>query len=171
MHVDDPPRPCALVQIVDVLRHQGEMAAALGERRLESRQRSMGGVGFGVEEVAAAQIIERENVIGIAGEGFRRRQLHRVEPRPDPLPALVAKRAEPALSRNPGAGQNEDLPARAHSSGNPTLRRLSNVGSSTGLWSVSHLTESFGLSRRASSSAAFASLSSPLSAWAAARLR
>src|SRR5271168_2834439 len=47
LHVDDPPRPCALVQIVDVLRHQGEMAAALG------------GVGFGVEEVAAAQIIER----------------------------------------------------------------------------------------------------------------
>src|SRR5271155_1101129 len=138
---------------------------------LEPRQRPMGGVGFGVEEILAAQVIECENAIGIAREGFGRRELHRVESRPDPLPVLVAKRAEPALGRNPGAGEDEDVPAPSHSSGNPTLRRLSNAGSSTGLCSASHLTESLGLSRRASSSASFASLSSPLSAWAAARLR
>jgi hypothetical protein len=48
----------------------------------------MGGVGLGVENVAAARIMEREHRIETAAEGFRRRELDRVEPGPDPYPAL-----------------------------------------------------------------------------------
>jgi hypothetical protein len=127
MHVDDAARPRPLVQIVDVLRHQGEMAAARAKRLLEPGKRPMGGVGCSVEKVAAAQIIEREHRIGIAGEGFRRRELHRIEPGPNALPVPVAKRAEPALRRNPGAGQDEDVLARAHSSGSRARMRSSSA--------------------------------------------
>ena len=67
----------------------------------EPRQREMRRVGLGVAQVAPTQIIEREHRFGIAGEGFGRRQLHRVELRPDPLALLVTKRAQPALGRHP----------------------------------------------------------------------
>src|SRR3984957_4522308 len=66
-------------------------------------------VRLGLAEVSATQIVEREHRFGIAGEGFGRRQLHRIEPRPDPLAFLVAERAKPALGRDAGAGENEDV--------------------------------------------------------------
>ena len=82
VHVNDPPRPCALMQVVDVLGDEGETAALRRERVFEPRQRPMRGVGLGVEEVAAPHVVEGEHVFGIAGEGFGGRELHRIEPRP-----------------------------------------------------------------------------------------
>src|ERR1700689_2406067 len=66
-------------------------------------------VGLGVAQVPTTQIIEREHRFGIAGEGFGRRQLHRVELRPNPLASLVAKRAQPTFSGDPSAGEDEDV--------------------------------------------------------------
>ena len=107
--MQDAVRPGALVQVVDVLRHQRQPAAALRQFDLEPRQREMRRVGLRAAHVAPAQIIEGEYGLGIALEPFRRRQLHRIEARPDPLARLVAERAEAALGRNAGAGQDEDV--------------------------------------------------------------
>ena len=97
------------MQIVDVLRHKRKGLAALGERILQARQREMRRVGLGVAQVPTTQIVERQHRLGIASEGFGRRQLHRVELRPDSLASLVAKRAQPALGGDPGAGEDEDV--------------------------------------------------------------
>src|SRR4029077_6955795 len=70
MHVDDARGACALVQIVDVLRHQRKTVAALGERILEPREREMRRVGLGVPQVPTTQVIEREHRFRIAGESF-----------------------------------------------------------------------------------------------------
>ena len=109
MHMDDPRRTRPLVEIVNVLRHQRQASAARRQRRFQPGERGVSGVGFRVQEVAPAQIIEFEHRVGIAREAFRRRELHRIEARPDALALLVAKRAKPALGRDPGASQNEDV--------------------------------------------------------------
>ena len=102
----DPARSCRSSMFCVTSVRLPPLAASAA---LEPGERGVGGVGFRVHEVAPAQIIEREHRVGIAREGFRRRELHRIEPRPDALPVLVAKRAEPAFGRDAGAGQDEDV--------------------------------------------------------------
>ncbi len=116
MHVKDASGPRPLMQIVDVLGDQRQASAARRQRRLRARQREVSGVGFRAHEIAPAQIIEREHRAGVAREGFRRCELHRIEARPDPLSVRIAKRAKPAFGRNPGAGQNEDVLGHGRSS-------------------------------------------------------
>jgi hypothetical protein len=109
VHVNDASGPRPLVQIVDVLGDQRQASAACRQRSLRARQREVRGVGFRVHEIAPAQTIESEHGAGVAREGFRRCELHRIEARPNPLPVRIAKRAEPAFGRNPGAGQNKNV--------------------------------------------------------------
>ena len=73
-----------------------------GQRRGEPRQREMRGVRRRVAHVAPPLVVEGENGLGIALEGFDARKLHRVETTPDPLAPLVAERAEAAFGRNAG---------------------------------------------------------------------
>ncbi len=74
---------------------------AAASRLLEPRQREMRGVRLGVQEVAAARVVEGEHRLRVAREGLRGREFHRVELRPDPFARLVAKGSEPALGRDP----------------------------------------------------------------------
>ena len=97
MHMDDARRTRALMQVIDVLRHKGQGAAALGERVFEPRQREMRPVGLGVPEIAPTLIVEREQRFGIAGESLGSRELHRVELRPDSL-ALLSRNVPSPLS-------------------------------------------------------------------------
>jgi hypothetical protein len=103
------------VQVIDVLGDERKAPAALGERTFESGECEMRRVRLGVEQVSATQIVERQHRFGIADERFGRRQLHRIELGPDPLAFLVAKGAKPALGRDPGAGEDEDVFRHARS--------------------------------------------------------
>ena len=67
MHMGDARRTRAFMQVIDVLRHEGQGAAALGERAFQPREREMRPVRFGVQEIAPTLIIEREQRFGIAG--------------------------------------------------------------------------------------------------------
>ena len=131
MHVDDAVRAGPLVQIVDILGDERQAAAPGGEPALEPRQRKMRRIRLCVPEVLPPRVIEGEHALRVAREGFGRRELHRVEPRPDPTATLVAERAEPALGRDAGAGQHEECfdmprtPTFADASGqSPRSRRL-----------------------------------------------
>ena len=123
MHVDDPRRAGALVQVVDVLRDEGEPAAPLREACFERGEREMGRVRPGGDEVAAARVVEGEHRFGVAGEGLGGRELHGIELRPDPAARFVAESPEPALGRNPGAGEDEDGRHRASQMVAPNKRR------------------------------------------------
>ena len=66
--------------------------AALQQRRGPSRASAKcAALGFALPHVAPPQIIEGENGLGIALEGFDARKLHRVETVRDPLAGLVAE--------------------------------------------------------------------------------
>ena len=136
MHVVDGAAAGLLVQVVDVLGAEEEAAAALGERGLGPGERGVGGVRARGEQVAAAQVVEVVHAVRVAGEGLGRRELHRVELRPDA--ARVAEGAEAALGRDPGAGQDEELHAGAGANqrGRTASSRARSSGSSaaSGTW-------------------------------------
>src|SRR5258705_11864408 len=67
----------------------------------------MGGVGPRLFVPAAAEIVEVVRADRIAGEAFSRR--YGLDPVVLPQPAWAAKRAEPALGRQPRAGQDDDV--------------------------------------------------------------
>ena len=108
MHVNHALRAGALMQIVDVLRHQRQLAAMFRQRPLERRQREMRAVRLRAEEIAPPRVVEGLNGGGIAGEGLGRRELHRIEARPDALSLLVAEGSEPAFGRDAGSSQREE---------------------------------------------------------------
>ena len=109
VHVDQPLRARALVQIVDILRHDQELA---GPMRVEPCQRSMGGVGlFGLDR-GAARIVKAVDQIGIADEGFGRR--HILNPVLFPKPAAVTEGVDTTFGRHARAGQDHDVMDAAH---------------------------------------------------------
>ncbi len=63
MHVQQPPRSCAFVQVIDVLRDQQQLAGPL---RIEPRESLMGGVGSDRPKLCAARIVECMNQRRIA---------------------------------------------------------------------------------------------------------
>ncbi len=69
MHVNQPPRARALVQIVDILRDQQQFARPFG---IESGERAMRVVGLGRGRRDAARIVEAMDLLGIALERLRR---------------------------------------------------------------------------------------------------
>lgn len=107
VHVDDAAHAAALVQVVDVLRAQEQVAAALGEPRLEPAERAMRFVRLRGFQVTPAQVVEVVHVGGRPPEALRGRKLHRIELGPDAV--LVAKRAEAAFGGDARAGENEDV--------------------------------------------------------------
>lgn len=116
----------------------------------------------GINGHTACPLLEGERIYG------RHREIDEIDP----------KRPSPSRARTPEKGGFRSLGKakaaglhRLHSSGIPALRSASNAGCRIGLRSIIHLTESLGLMRRASANAFFASPLSPLSPWAAAKLR
>jgi hypothetical protein len=101
--MDQRMRAGSLVQAIDVLRH-GEDAA--GVLLLQPRQRMMGGVRPGIAKPPAAEIVEFVHAGRIAGKALGSRHLLQIELLPQP--AFVAERAEPALGRKPGPGEDDD---------------------------------------------------------------
>src|SRR5262245_24852456 len=110
MHMDEVVGSCRLLQRIDILRDREHLP---GKVTLESCERTMRGIGSRLGLPAPAQIVEVVHLGGIAGKTFRRRHLLKIELRPQP--ALVAKGAEPALSGEARAGQDDDV-VEAHAS-------------------------------------------------------
>ena len=129
MHVNDARRTGALMQIVDILRHESQCAAALREAGFEPRQRGMGGVGRSGEQIAPTRIVKRMHQRRIAGEGLGRRELHRIVALPQRR-ARPAKDAEAAFGGDARAGEDEEvhLNARCLTPSCPRLSRASTPG-------------------------------------------
>ena len=79
MHLDDFPAPGALVQEVDVLRHD-----RLDEAEpLELGERQVSGVRLGLDEHRHARLVEAPHLDRVAAERVDRAVLERVEARPE----------------------------------------------------------------------------------------
>ena len=97
MHVQQPPRPGAPVQVVHVLRDQKERARPAA---VEFRERAMRGVGLHgrIGELGAARVVEFLHARRIAPEGLRRRHILDAHALPDAV--RVAEGGKPAFARN-----------------------------------------------------------------------
>src|SRR5580704_10642048 len=71
--------------------------------------------------------------------------------------AVLVGAGEPAVAGDVGHQNRRELPGLGHSSGSPALRRPSSTAGTSRPCSINHLTVSFGLIRRASARASFAS--------------
>jgi hypothetical protein len=106
VHVHDPRHAGSFVQVVDVLGAEVEFVPARGEPGLELGQGQVGGVGFDLLQVGAAGVVEGVHLARVAREALGRGHLAEVDPGPDP--GRVAEGGQPALGRDPGAGQDEE---------------------------------------------------------------
>lgn len=80
MHLDQAPRVGPLVQIVDVLGHQQDIAPVIP---LQPGKRRMCCVGVDTGHSAAAPIVELVHLGRITPEPLRRRDLAKIHLRPD----------------------------------------------------------------------------------------
>jgi hypothetical protein len=108
VHVEQSAAAGALVQVVDVLGDEQELARPQG---VEACQRQMRGIGPDrrLEEPAATQVVEGLHERGIAGEGLGRR--HILDAMTLPEPVRPAEGGEPRFARDVGAGEHDDPPA------------------------------------------------------------
>ena len=97
-----------LVQRIDVLGDGEDAAACSLSSRASARWAAFGRAS---PSRAPAEIVEFVHADRIAGEAFGRRHLLRSNSSHNP--AFVAERAEPALGRKPGPGENDDA-AKSH---------------------------------------------------------
>ena len=104
VHVNDLGRARPLVEVVHVLRDEGDPT---GKAALEPRQGLVGGVGPGLQAVRASGVVEGEDPGRIAPVALGCGDLLEVDPGPEP--ARVAEGAEARLGRDSRARQDEDV--------------------------------------------------------------
>ena len=109
MHVQQPLRAGALVQVVDILGDDQQFARPFG---VEPRQRAMRRIGLDRRRAGAARVVEAVDQRGIARERLGRRDI--LDPMAFPQPVRPAKGGEAALGRNAGAGEDDDVADFAH---------------------------------------------------------
>ena len=109
MHVQQSPRPRALVQIIDILRDDQQFARPFG---IEPRQRDMRRIGFDLSQPRPPRIVKLVDQHRIANKRLGRRDI--LDPVPLPQPVGRAKRLQSALRADPGAGQDDDVAYLAH---------------------------------------------------------
>ena len=114
MHMDQLPAARALVQVVDVLRHDEHWPRPLP---LEPSQRQMRRIGLHrrIAQLRPAQVVEAVDQHRVARERLGRG--HILEPVALPQPASATKGGQTQLGGNAGARKDHDrtvLHARAH---------------------------------------------------------
>jgi hypothetical protein len=109
MHVEQAPGARTLVQIIDILRHDQQLA---GPFRVEPRQRVMRSVRLYFSELGTPGVIECVNHGRIPRERFRRTDI--LDPVPLPQPIRTPKGGQTALGGNAGAGEDDDVLNIAH---------------------------------------------------------
>lgn len=103
MHMNDLPAACPLMQVIDIL---GDDQNLTRKHPFKTRQSVMCSIGFGIQSVGPARIIEIMNQLGIGGKSLRGGDLGQIIARPEPV--LVAEGAKPRFSRDPCPRQNND---------------------------------------------------------------
>jgi hypothetical protein len=104
MHMQQAFGPCPLVQIVDILCHQKQIAAPFG---IEPRQREMRGIWFHLLNTFAAHIVKTQHKVWVAGKGFRRGDILNLMLFPQAT--CTAKRVNTALRADPSPRQDHDV--------------------------------------------------------------
>lgn len=104
MHVDQPPCACPFMQVIDILRHNHELARPL---LIQPRERMMRHIGFRFLDIGASHIIEAENKFRITCEGFR--CCHILDAVFFPQSACTTESIDSAFGRNAGACQDHDV--------------------------------------------------------------
>ncbi len=110
MHVQQPPRPRALVQVIDILRDDQQFTGPFG---IEPGQGDMRRIGLDLPQSRPPRIVELVNLARITDKRFWRR--HILDPMSFPQPVRSAKCREPAFRADPGASQNNDVANRLSS--------------------------------------------------------
>ncbi len=104
MHMQQAFGPCPFVQIVDILRHQKQIAAPFG---IEPRQRIMRGIWLHLLNAFAAHIVETQHKVRVAGKGLGRGDIFNLMLFPQST--RTAKRINTALGTDPCPCQNDDV--------------------------------------------------------------
>ena len=112
MHVEQPLRPGALVQVVDVLGDEQQLARPVG---IEPRQRHVRGIRLDRAQLRPPRIVESVDQRRIAPKSLGRRDI--LDAMSFPQPIRPAEGREAALGRYAGAGQDDDTSDRALSIG------------------------------------------------------
>ena len=107
MHMQQPLRPRPLMQIIDILRDDEQLARPF---RIEPRDRAMGSVGLDLGQPRPPRVIKFVHQRGIANERLGRRDI--LDPMPLPQAVRRPERSQPALCANPRAGQDDDIAVR-----------------------------------------------------------
>ena len=113
MHVEHAPRPRALVQIVDVLRYDQQLAAP---SRVEPRQRRVRRVRLLGLDGGAAHIVESQHEVGVTRKSLGRGDVFHAVLFPQARAAIGpgAERVDAAFRGYARAGQNHDVACRSH---------------------------------------------------------
>ncbi len=104
MHVEQPPRPGAFVQVVDVLRDEKQLARPV---RIEPRQSEVRGVGHHLAQPCPARVVKLVHERGVAGIGFGCRDI--LDPVAFPQAIGGTKGGEPALGGDAGTGEDDNV--------------------------------------------------------------
>ena len=104
VHMDQPPRPRAFVQIIDILRHNGEHPRPV---RIQRSERPVRGIGLRGLDVGAALIVKAEDQIGVTRKGFGRGDIFYAVLFPQA--AFIPKGADAAFCADARAGQDHDV--------------------------------------------------------------
>ena len=104
MHVQQPFRPGALVQIVDVLRDQQQLARPFG---VEPRQRNVRGIRLDRPQLRPPRIVEGMDQRRIALKSLGRRDILDAMSLPQTIGPTEGR--ETAFGRYAGAGQDDDV--------------------------------------------------------------
>jgi hypothetical protein len=107
VQLDDRPRARPLVQPIDVLGHEQEVA----HEPLEARERPVAGIGLGTRNQAPTPLVPVPDEPRIAARRLGRRELLGAKARPEPG-LCVTEGGDPALGGDAGAGERDDA-ARA----------------------------------------------------------
>ena len=103
--MDQPLRSGALVQVVDILRDQQQLARPFG---IEPRQRLVSGIRLDAAQLLSPRIVEGMDQRRIAAKCLGRADI--LDAMSLPKPVGPAKGRKAALGRNAGAGQDDDVP-------------------------------------------------------------
>ncbi len=109
MHMQQPLRPRALVQIVDILGHDQQVSRPFG---IEPRQRDMRGIGLDLLQSRPPRVVKLMHQHGIAHISLGRCDI--LDPVPLPQPIRRAKRLQSALGADASTSQHDDVSNLAH---------------------------------------------------------
>ena len=104
MHVQQAPRSGTVVQVIDILRHQQQVARP---GRIEPRERHMRRIRHDGPQLRAPFVIEFLDHVRVAGKCLRRRDV--LDPVPFPETVRAPECGDAALGADPGAGQDDDI--------------------------------------------------------------